>query len=659
MINTCNVHGSTNKQPHIVITTYSMVREMTLDFIDHDRSFWDYVVLDEGHTIKNHNSKQSISCRRICINPKTHRLMLSGTPIMNNLKELWSVFDWATSGKVLGTVKNYNEYFGKTIEAARNKNASPLLIREGDRANKELQNLLKPYFLQRMKAEYLKDKLSTKTEIVLWTHLSSQQRSMYLNFVNSGDSIVKMILRGEKTSPLEAITWLKKLCGHPLIAEKQEDGERPEKVQDAVSMLAASAKLQILVSLMGKLIRDGHKTLIFSQSTRMLDIIQKVLKASCQINLGRIDGTTKERDRQMLVDSFNNEKSTIHAMLLSTKAAGIGLTLTGADRVVVYDPSWTPAEDSQAVDRCFRIGQMKPVVVFRMIAAGTVEEKMYERQIFKDGIRRTVFTEGKSVQRYFDSHELRKLFQLAEPGVCEVMDKVHDIKTDWSEFSSILQHKGVVGLSRHDGFYNPAEIQESELPDLDDQQPLTTGKSQRVLNPISNNPIALGLSNVSTKHNEEVADTYEKFQAKGKVSKIFTNGIVPDGNLKPVKADSIPTETIMVDDSDDIEMDELLGNTGTSSIRNKPGIPKGSSIRNEENQENLATISNKKFSRKKISDDLQLASHLKPRASLKVLLNLLECAGDDMDKDQYQELHHKIAFVSHSLNLLGGSQELD
>ena len=139
-------------------------------------------------------------------------------------------------------------------------------------------------------------------------------------------------------------------------------------------------KLQVLDALVEKHRNTGHRILIFSQSTKMLDIIQRVLE---RVNgLRRIDGKTKERDRQRLVDHFNEKGSPIQVMLLSTKAAGIGLTLTGADRVVIYDPSWNPAEDSQAVDRCYRIGQVKPVSVFRLIAAGTVEEKVREALIF-------------------------------------------------------------------------------------------------------------------------------------------------------------------------------------------------------------------------------------------------------------------------------------
>ena len=150
---------------------------------------------------------------------------------------------------------------------------------------------------------------------------------------------------------------------------------------DIDELIEASAKLKVLSDLVDRLIGKGCRILIFSQSTKVLDIIERVLKE--RFNLERIDGKTKEKDRQIRVDQFNEEASDIDIMLISTKAGGQGLTLTGADTCIVYDPSWNPAEDAQAVDRCYRIGQRKAVQVFRLITAGTVEEKRYEKQIHK------------------------------------------------------------------------------------------------------------------------------------------------------------------------------------------------------------------------------------------------------------------------------------
>lgn len=197
-------------------------------------------------------------------------------------------------------------------------------------------------------------------------------------------------------SPLEAITYLKKLCDHPLLVSDMRCYKKSE---------IESGKLQVLLYLLGELKCNGHKSLIFSPSTKILDIIE----SSLPLNLARIDGQTKGKDRQKLVDEFNRKESKIDAMLLSTKAAGIGLNLTGADRAIIFSPSWNPADDAQAVDRCYRIGQRKDVVVYRFITAGTVEEKMYEKQVYKDGIRRTITTtSGCATERFFDEDDLRK-----------------------------------------------------------------------------------------------------------------------------------------------------------------------------------------------------------------------------------------------------------
>ena len=352
--------------------------------------------------------------------------------------------------------------YAKPIEEGRHKNASETAIRIAEKSNDALQLKLRPHFLQRMKTEFM-NQLPTKRELVVWTHLSSKQRRLYEQYVNQGDKVAS-VLAGDIKSPLEAVTWLKKLCGHPLLVETIGEYDRTDMVdtKDPQVLLRESAKLEVLVALMGRLQRSGHRTLIFSQSTRMLDIIERVLCKT--VSLSRIDGTTKGKDRQLRVEGFNNEASDIDAMLLSTKAAGLGLTLIGASRAIIYDPSWNPAEDSQAVDRCYRIGQRKDVTVYRLISAGTVEEKMYEKQVHKDGIRRTVMTSvGNATERYFDKKDLRKLFQLAPSGECEVLAKIQAEHREAPIGSSgkptfLKSHVGVVGVSSHDGIYAPSAI---------------------------------------------------------------------------------------------------------------------------------------------------------------------------------------------------------
>ncbi|CAM9637110.1 unnamed protein product [Chrysoparadoxa australica] len=246
--------------------------------------------------------------------------------------------------------------------------------------------------------------------------------------------------------------------------------------------MSASDKLMLAVLLSKRLWKEGHRTLIFSQSVRILDILQKCLAASedddgAGLLVSRIDGGSSDQDRQRTIDEFNKDES-IAICLLSTKAGGYGITLTGASRCIMFDPSWNPAEDRQAVDRCYRIGQQKNVIVYRMITAGTVEEKMYEKQVFKDGLRRTVMDRRKQakVGRYFSRKDLKDLFRLGEPGVCRVLDQLEEkhgavmdmLKRSEVDFERDLVKEeghllylstleGVLGTSLHDCLYLDAK----------------------------------------------------------------------------------------------------------------------------------------------------------------------------------------------------------
>lgn len=447
----------------LIITTYGLVSNDPQDFVVGEKGF-DYVALDEGHKIKNASANVSKSCHRLCRFDNTRRLLLSGTPIQNNLKEMWALFDFATSGRIFGPLKRFKMNFADPIELGRSKYATESTMNAAERANAKLQAKLKPHFLQRMKKDILTN-MPSKKDLVVWTHLSAKQRRLYEEYV-SGSETVKSVLSGEKRSPLEAVTWLKKLAGHPLLVDEKYDREMSTlRRLGAAKLINESAKLEVLAGLVEKLSISGHRTLIFSGSTMTLDIIERVLEG---LNLSRIDGSTKEVDRQRQVEEFNREDSTVDVMLLSTKAGGLGITLTGADRAIIYDPSWNPTDDSQAVDRCYRIGQKRPVEVYRLIAAGTVEEKMYEKQIFKDGLRRVVTTNASSnTHRYFDKNELSKLFNLAPKGACGVLQKlgaqgrVGEVETS-TQKSFFDRHEGVIGLSSHDAVYKEIEAAPGE-----------------------------------------------------------------------------------------------------------------------------------------------------------------------------------------------------
>ncbi|KAL3938543.1 MAG: hypothetical protein SGARI_001702 [Bacillariaceae sp.] len=501
------------QSPQLVITTLGLVSSAP-DHFQHRQYSWDYIICDEGtppavycrcftppHRIKNPKAQVSQNIELIAGRDETRRIILTGTPIMNNLKELHALFTFCTSGKILGDHRDFQNRFGSPIEAARSSDATEWEIERGEKAMMELQSILQPYFLQRLKVDYLAQSLPPKKEFVLWTNLSSLQRKKYDEYVTSKDSGLADYLDGRENSPLFAITWLQKLCGHPLLVRDQEDGplEALEEIGNE-ELLHQSAKLRVMHDLLHSLIDNGHRTLIFSQSTKVLDIIQCVLK---DVQLSRIDGQTKEKDRQRFVDEFNDSESSVDAMLISTKAGGQGLTLVGADTVILYDPSWNPAEDAQAVDRSYRIGQKKPVTVYRLITSGTVEEKRYEKQIHKDGLRRSILTSsGNDTAKYFTKEELvrRQVFVLGEEGQCEFLNKLdqrglnslEDIDPD-AIFSD-----GVIGQSSHDIVYSLPEnwdtIEEPKDAPAPFSSPNTKGKWYETKNDKGKSKMVVGRS---------------------------------------------------------------------------------------------------------------------------------------------------------------------
>lgn len=449
--------AASKKRPHVVIITYGLVSNhiglLTTLQKDHPDSYWDYVILDEGHTIKNRNSKRHKDLRLLARSKETRRLLLTGTPIQNNLQELFSLFDWACSSQLLGSNVTFKNTYADVIEASRQRDASSWTVKKGKEMTEALKKKLEPYFLQRLKkTEFGGDGLPTKEEICVFCDLSKRQREIYAEYTKNGFDAE------QHGSPLSAITWLKMLCGHPLLVKKH---------QDSSDLLEGSAKLQVLLSLLLRLQRSNHRTLVFSQSTKMLDIIERVLDGE-DIKMRRIDGSTGQSDRQKTVDSFNDVESDVGVLLLSTKACGVGLTLTGADRAILFDISWNPSEDSQAVDRCYRIGQKKPVKVYRLLTAGTVEEKIYERQVHKNGIRQEILSSD-STARYFNSDDLADLFTLGKAGECKTLKKFHakqlpaSTKAGVAMRSFLSRDPNVVGVANHDDLYE-SDVIRVDLP---------------------------------------------------------------------------------------------------------------------------------------------------------------------------------------------------
>lgn len=469
----------------ILLTTYDIVRNNAKSlcgdqyYEDRDGELtWDYMILDEGHLIKNPSTQRAKSLHEI---PCAHRIIISGTPIQNNLKELWALFNFCCPG-LLGDKQWFKEKYEHLILRGNDKNAYDRDKRIGSAVAKELREHIQPYFLRRLKSEVFCDdssnsaKLSQKNEIIVWLKLTNCQRQLYTAFLKS-----EIVLSSFDRSPLAALTILKKICDHPLLLTKRAAEEVLEEMDSTsyqddravaerlVMQMAnvtekldeeithdVSCKITFILALLDNLIPGGHNVLIFSQTRKMLNLLQDAL-ISNGFQFMRIDGTTKATDRLKIVNDFQEGRGA-PIFLLTSQVGGLGLTLTKADRVIVVDPAWNPSTDNQSVDRAYRIGQTKDVVVYRLMTCGTVEEKIYRKQVYKGGLFKTA-TEHKEQIRYFSQQDLRELFSLPKDGGFDISntqkqlneehDHEHKMEETLKAHVKFLETLGIAGVSSH------------------------------------------------------------------------------------------------------------------------------------------------------------------------------------------------------------------
>uniref|UniRef100_I3JT48 DNA excision repair protein ERCC-6 n=1 Tax=Oreochromis niloticus TaxID=8128 RepID=I3JT48_ORENI len=377
----------------ILITSYSAVRNMqeTLQLYD-----WHYIILDEGHKIRNPNAGVTVACKQ------------------NNLKELWSLFDFVFPGK-LGTLPVFMEQFSVPITMGGYSNASPVQVQTAFKCACVLRDTINPYLLRRMKADVKANlSLPDKNEQVLFCRLTEEQRQVYQSFLDSKE--VYQILNGDM-QVFSGLIALRKICNHPdlfsggprILRGIPEDQLTEE---EHFGFWKRSGKLIVVESLLRLWFRQSHRVLLFTQSRQMLDILEVFVRENNYSYL-KMDGTTTISSRQPLIARYNEDKS-IFIFLLTTKVGGLGVNLTGANRVIIYDPDWNPSTDTQARERAWRIGQKQQVTIYRLLTAGTIEEKIYHRQIFKQFLTNRVLKDPKQ-RRFFKSNDIYELFTLADP----------------------------------------------------------------------------------------------------------------------------------------------------------------------------------------------------------------------------------------------------
>ncbi|KAK5105506.1 DNA-dependent ATPase protein rad54 [Lithohypha guttulata] len=374
------------------------------------------MLCDEGHRLKNADSNTYMALTGLKVD---RRVILSGTPIQNDLTEYYSLLDFANPG-YLGTKADFRKKFEIPILRGRDAAGSDTDKQKGQAANAELSSLVKKFIIRRTN-DILSKYLPVKYEHVVFCELAPFQMALYNHFIQSPD--IKSLLRGKGSQPLKAIGILKKLCNHPDLLDLATDLPGSEHCwpDDYVPKESRgrdrdvnpwySGKFMVLERMLARIRQDTNdKIVLISNYTQTLDVFEKMCRARSYGCL-RLDGTMNVNKRQKLVDRFNDPNGDEFIFLLSSKAGGCGINLIGANRLILFDPDWNPAADQQALARVWRDGQKKDCFVYRFMGTGTIEEKIFQRQSHKQALSSTVVDSAEDVERHFTLESLRELFQ--------------------------------------------------------------------------------------------------------------------------------------------------------------------------------------------------------------------------------------------------------
>ena len=438
---TSNLHKflSANSSFKVIITSYNMLVHNPDAFSNACQLIW--AIFDEAHILKNPKTQAYAAARAL---PTSRRLLITGTPIQNRLDELRALVmlcvptllvgdDLEASDALDATLqqshkigKVFDELFGRDIAMGSTRNASSRQQASGRVAADELRAMLAPYFLRRTKDEVYPKGTSgglssiKKDDVVLWVKLEPAQRKLYNTFVHDPTS------RGNIKSPLAALTALKKIVDNPELFAAQQSQQTcppansqqtcpPTTLPSHTTLPSTPTKARITKSLVDTWTKQGHRTVIFSHRTENLKMLQKLFMTPPKLLDGSITSTS---ERQKMVDDF--QTSDFHNVLLVTSGVGgVGLTLTAACRCILYDLHHNPGIDDQCVDRIYRLGQTRDVLIVRLVASNTCEEIVYRRQMFKKSLSLAVMGGGGDLKRPFAKEELRELFYVGAGEVCE------------------------------------------------------------------------------------------------------------------------------------------------------------------------------------------------------------------------------------------------
>ena len=386
----------------VIIASYEIIIREKATFRKFD---WEYLVIDEAHRIKNEESMLSQVLREF---RSKNRLLITGTPLQNNLHELWALLNFLLPD-IFSSSQDFDSWFSSESTTDDNQ----------DKIVKQLHTVLRPFLLRRIKND-VETSLLPKQELNVYVGMSSMQKKWYRQILEKDiDAVNGTNATESKTRLLNIVMQLRKCCNHPYLFDGAEPG--PPYTTDE-HLVYNSAKLKVLDKLLKKLKEQGSRVLIFSQMSRLLDILEDYCFFR-DYKYCRIDGSTDHEDRIKAIDDYNAPDSDKFIFLLTTRAGGLGINLTSADTVVLFDSDWNPQADLQAMDRAHRIGQKKQVRVFRFVTNNSVEEKIIERatqklRLDKLVIQQNRITSSKKKENKNDSKDA--LLNMIQHGAADV-----------------------------------------------------------------------------------------------------------------------------------------------------------------------------------------------------------------------------------------------
>ncbi|KAF8927790.1 SNF2 family N-terminal domain-containing protein [Dissophora ornata] len=562
----------------VLLTTY--------EFVIKDRPIlskikWVYLIIDEGHRLKNAKSRLFINLTQHY--SSRYRLILTGTPLQNNLPELWALLNMVLP-RVFNSAQSFDEWFNTPFANTGGQDKIELNEEEALLIIKRLHKVLRPFLLRRLKKD-VESELPDKVESVVRCKMSALQLKLYNQMKKHGMLFTQ---GGEKGRTgikglNNTIMQLRKICNHPYVFEEVERVINPAKNNND-NLWRVAGKFELLDRMLPKLYRTGHRVLIFFQMTAIMNIMEDYLHFR-HYQYMRLDGSTKSEDRSALLKTFNAPDSPYFVFLLSTRAGGLGLNLQTADTVIIFDSDWNPHQDLQAQDRAHRIGQTKEVRIFRLVTEKSVEEHILARAQYKLEIDGKVIQAGKFDNKSTAEEQERFLRSLLETDNSreendieeEDMndDDLNDILARSEEEREIFKHMDAerrtadIEASKETGVVRERMIQEDELPEVylhdedDEVIPLEEdlGRGQRVRQEIrytdnlTDDQFLDALENDEKEFHEVVAIKEER-RRKREQNKLLREAVAAGGDdveSEPKKGRGRGRKNMRDDDEEEVE----------------------------------------------------------------------------------------------------------